>query len=113
MGLREAEARAAGILDHDGEYYKDAFGNMIEGKRPASKTEETYVDANGYIQYLKPDEKAPELSDGLVSWLKTVNVENDLEVREALGPELFFEEKLDATDLWLVGRLEITAGSSR
>jgi hypothetical protein len=50
------------ILDHDGEYYRDAFGNIIEGKRPAPKTGGYYVDASGYIVELASGETAPTLS---------------------------------------------------
>lgn len=39
-----------------------------------------------------------------MDWLNSVDIEHDAEVREAQGPELFFEEPVD--DIWLTGRLE-------
>ena len=102
MGLREAQSRANADLGVDDEapYWIDGFGNRIDGEKVEPKTEKTYVDANGYIQYGdKPDE-----GDGLHSWLQTVDLEHDEEVRNALGPELFFEENLNGVGL--IGQLE-------
>jgi hypothetical protein len=111
MGYREAEVRAVtDILDHDGEYYKDSFGNMIEGIPPAPKTIRIYVDASGYVQELKPGEKAPELSgNGLVDWLNNPDIVGDPDLREALGEDaLYFETELNLNDgaFWIVGQLE-------
>jgi hypothetical protein len=87
-------------------YWKDSFGNLIEGAKPTPKTGRHYIDANGYVQELAPGERPPEPGSGdrLVDWLRTVDVENDPEIREALGPELFFEEPVE--DVCLTGRLE-------
>ena len=49
------------------DYYIDGLGNAIPGRRPEKKTVNTYVDASGYVQELKPGEKPPALSgNGLV-----------------------------------------------
>jgi hypothetical protein len=111
MGLREAEARGlTDLQEHDREYYKDNFGNMIEGCRPAPKRTGHYVDTSGYVQELAPGEKAPELSGNrLVDWLNNQDIASDPELRSALGEDnLYFETelRLNDADFVLVGRLE-------
>jgi hypothetical protein len=91
------------------DYYIDGFGNAIPGKRPEKKAAGTYVDANGYVQELKPGEKAPALSgNGLVDWLNQQNVANDPELKEALGDNLFFEGQttVGESEILLTGKLE-------
>jgi hypothetical protein len=111
MGYREAEAQsAADILEHDGEYYRDNWGNLVEGRRPAPKTTGHYIDAQGYVRELAVGEKAPELSgNGLVDWLNNQDIAGDQELRDALGDDaLYFESELKLHDesFWIVGQLE-------
>jgi hypothetical protein len=112
QGFRQAEAQAQndlGIANED--YYFDAFGNVIEGKKPAPKTAGHYIDSAGYVCDLAPGQKPPEpgSGDNIRDWLRTVDIANDAEVREALGEEnLFFETELELGNnvIRLVGRLE-------
>ncbi len=109
--LHDAERPALADMGLSDEgYYRDAFGNVIEGKKPTPKTVGHYVDASGYVQELAPGEKAPELSgNSLVDWLNNQDVASDPELRAALGADnLFFEEhlRIGDSDVWLIGRLE-------
>ena len=92
------------------DYYIDGFGNAIPGKRPEKKTAETYVDANGYVQELKPGERPPVLSgNGPVDWLNQQDIAADPELKEALGEtNLFFEGQttVGKSEILLTGRLE-------
>jgi len=107
MGFREAQIRATADLGVDDDHWIDNFGKVIPGRRPAPKTEKTYVDANGYIQC---GDKPDESGDGLRGWLNTVDLEHDEEVRAALGENIYFEEqiKIDGDDILLIGQLENT-----
>ena len=109
--LQDAERAALaemGVADEG--YYKDAFGNVIEGKKPSPKTVGHYVDAIGYVRELAPGEKAPELSgNGLVDWLNNQDIASDRELRSALGEDnCYFETelRLNDADFVLVGKLE-------
>jgi hypothetical protein len=110
MGFREAQIRANVDLGVDDDHYIDNFGNAIPGRRPVPKTNDHYIDANGYVRELALGEKAPELSgNGLVDWLNNQDIASDPELRKALGAEnLFFEErvKIGDSDVLLAGRLE-------
>ena len=93
------------------DYYIDNFGNAIPGKRPEKKTVGTYVDANGYVQELKPGEKAPALSgNAITDWVNQQDISNDPELRAALGKNnLFFEERFslgDEDEIVVTGKLE-------
>jgi hypothetical protein len=97
-------------------YYRDAHGNIVEGKKPLPKTVGHFIDANGWVQDLAPGEKAPALSgNGLVDWLNQQDISTDPELQNALGKEnLFFEERLTIgdSDICLVGKLGQAAGKS-
>ena len=48
LGFREAEARAvADILENDGEYWTDSWGNRIKGRRPETKAAGYSIDSSG------------------------------------------------------------------
>jgi len=103
----EAQLQSSDIANDD--YYIDNFGNAIEGKPPAPKSGGEYCDERGYMQTLEPGEKPPLPTNNLKGWLNTIDIVNDSEVREALSAEdLYFETKLNGTDLYLLGRLENT-----
>lgn len=91
-------------------YYRDPHGNIVEGTKPQAKSGGYYIDSSGYVQELKPGEKAPELSgNGLVDWLNNQDITNDRELREALGEDaLYFETELKLHDgnFWISGQLE-------
>lgn len=93
-------------------FYRDAFGNMIEGVAPKRKENRYYVDSSGWVVELSEGQEAPRTSgNSLVDWLNTVDVSHDPEVREALGKEnLFFEERFSLGDsedeIVVTGKLE-------
>lgn len=110
LGFREAQVRANADLGVSDDHYIDDFGNAIEGRRPAPKSTNHYIDPNGYVVDLKSGEKAPEASgNGLADWLKNQDVASDPELRAALGEDnLFFEERITIgeADVLLTGQLE-------
>jgi hypothetical protein len=113
--LQEAERAALadmGIADEG--YYRDQFGNIVEGTKPASKSGGYFINSSGYVQELLPGEQPPESGSGdhIRDWLRTVDIANDSEIRAALGEaNLYFEEqmKIGDSNTWLIGKLE-TAG---
>jgi hypothetical protein len=108
-GFQLAQVQAQDDLGIDEDYYIDGFGNRIDGKRPAPKTNGHYVGADGYVRDLAPGEKAPETGNGIVQWLNQQDIANDPELREALGADnLFFEEQVRIGDaeVLLSGKLE-------
>lgn len=98
------------VTNEGDDYYIDGFGNAIPGKRPQKKIAGTYVDANGYVQELKPGEKPPALSgNGLTDWLNQQDIASDPELKSALGEtNLYFEGSatVNENEILLSGRLE-------
>jgi hypothetical protein len=91
-------------------FYRDAFGNVIEGVAPKRKESRYYIDSSGYVVELAEGQEAPQSSgNSLVDWINTVDVANDPEVREALGENnLFFEEAITVgeNEVLVTGKLE-------
>jgi hypothetical protein len=112
-GLAQAQVQARGDLGIDGEYYKDQFGNMIPGKKPAAKHIQSYVDSSGYVQDLREGEKAPvpqgkTILEQVANWVNE-NPE-DPEVKQLLPEDLseFEGQSEDYPDYYLLGTLKGT-----
>jgi hypothetical protein len=115
---RAEQANTAPVTEVTGDgddFWIDNWGNAIPGKKVAKETVETYVDANGYVQELKPGEKAPALSGNpITDWVNQQDISNDPELRAALGKSnLFFEERFSLGDsedeIVVTGKLETRA----
>jgi hypothetical protein len=60
QGTQQAQSQALEDLGIDGPTWRDGFGNVIDGVKPAHKQVRTYVDAAGNIRELNDGEVAPE-----------------------------------------------------
>jgi hypothetical protein len=109
-GIQLAQVQAQTDLGIDDEqFYIDAWGNRIDGTKPAPKKSGHYVGPDGYVRELAPGEKPPALSgNGIVDWLNNQDIASDPELMEALGADnLFFEEevRIGDSDVLLKGKL--------
>jgi hypothetical protein len=109
-GFAQAHVQASEDLGIDGEYHKDGFGNIVQGKKPSVKRVETYVDSSGYVQELREGEKPPisqgeTMLDRVTAFVNS-NAE-DPDIKELLPVDLsiFEEQSVDFPEYLLLGTL--------